>query len=164
MSDGTDRAAPRTRYRLRLSDILISLFILFCVMLVVGAFLGTVLRPYVSQEEFMRPVAVLVLWTISSLALVLAGAGWARHLGRFGFVVVSFASWFMMSAGLHGYFDVEPWAAIPVSVLLFLQGRHYANSKWVERAVIIKRNARYEEAPVLSADDHEASKYLATNE
>lgn len=101
----------------------------------------------------MLLVAVLVLSTVGSLSLVLAGAGWARHLGPCGLIAISMAGCVTMSAGLHGYFDLEPWVAIPVSVLLFLLGRHYANSSWVERVVFIKRNPRYEELPVSSAVD-----------
>ena len=146
-------------YRLKFPDILLSLFVEFCVVMTIGAIATILARPYIPQEESSLVGVLAVLWIIATLSLILAGAGWKRGLNRIGLIAICIVGWLFMSAGLHGYFGILPtFVAIFTAIaayILFSLGRNFAFSTWIEKIVIIKRNPEYEEVSEKPRDKNE---------
>ncbi len=126
-------------HHLKLSDISISLFVEFCVLMVIGTFGMIFLKPYVSQEESARLVAFIVLGIVGPLTLILTGAGWQRKLNRLFLLIMGLMGWLLLSAGLLGYLGIYTTLTIPIAFAVFLLGRQFSDSKWIDRVVIIKR-------------------------
>jgi len=133
---------------LKLSDIILSLFVEFCIALFVTAFTSSLLLPYFPREILVALGAVLPLWAITIPAIILTGAGWKRGLNKVGLVVMLIFSWVYFAAGWLSYFGSDLMAlSFVVTFFLHTVGRQVANSKWIDRIVIIKRNPEFEEEP-----------------
>ena len=136
------------RYRLKLSDILLSLFVEFCIVITLVAFGTVVLRPYISEEQSTMIGLLVILWLIGSLALILVGAGWKRNLDRASLVLIFLGGSLFLMAGLHGFFGINsPYVlfAVVAAAAITMVGHDFANSSLIEKIVIIKRNPEFDE-------------------
>ena len=143
------------RYRLRFADILLSLFVEYCILMTIGATATILMHPYIPQEESTLVGVLCVMWRLAILSLILAGAGWERGLNRIGLIAICIVGWVFMSAGLHGYFGIYSGLTIIVVYILLRLGRNLAFSVWIERIVIIKLNPEYEDVSEEPRDRNE---------
>ena len=133
---------------MKLSDIILSLFVEFCIALFVTAFTSSLLLPYFPREILVALGAVLLLWAITIPAIILTGAGWKRGLNKAGLVVLLIIGWFYFAAGWLSCFGSDLMAgSFVVTFFLFAVGFRVAYSKWIDKFVIIKRNPEFDEEP-----------------
>ncbi|MFW9807436.1 MAG: hypothetical protein ACFFFK_11970 [Candidatus Thorarchaeota archaeon] len=134
---------------MKLSDILLSLFVEFCVLITVGSFITLILRPYIPQEQTTRIGVLILVGIIGTISLMLAGAGSKRNVGQCGLSIVFLIGAILIVAGLYEVlYDLLGVFYSIIFIVPFVIARigfEFSHSQWIDRLVIIKRNPEYEE-------------------
>jgi len=102
-----------------------------------------ILRPVVPDDVSLPILGTVFLLTWAILPSVLAGAGWEHKLNRLVMLTLCVISYFFLSAGMIGLNlgDIFSVGA-PIALVwgIFTLGRSKAESIWIQRLLIIRRN------------------------
>jgi hypothetical protein len=138
-------------------DICASLFVSFAVGMFLTAIISMILRPVV-PDDLSLPIlgaVFLIIWAL--FPAVLAGAGWEHKMNRLVMLILCVISYLFLSAGLIGLNlgDVIS-VGIPIPLVwgIFTLGRSKAESVWIQRLLIIRRN-RHEFTSELPEEEKE---------
>jgi len=133
---------------MKFADILLSLFVEYCIILTIGALFMMLVRPIIPQEESTSLVVIFLVWIIGTISILLSGAGWKQELNKIGLVLLFAMGWLFLAAGLSGFFGIISSLTIFVAYIIHRLGQEFPYSKWIQKLIIIKRNPEYIEEPI----------------
>ena len=131
-------------YRVKFSDIILSLFVEFAIILTTMSLIGFVLKPYFPYEEMIHTLAIGLAFVMGTILLFISGVGWKRNLNKLGLILLSILGTFWLMASLVEFLDMYTLFVIVLAYMLFRIGNNYAYSPFADRIVLIKRNPEYE--------------------